>query len=564
MKHALLLLSILLLPLVLAQSGNITLLTVADTKDGGLMGGTAELYLDIKPGTGTIFIDSYPLTKLDTQISTRFANQVACDIIQEDCTAYDFFYTIRANSPIVGGPSAGAATALLTIAVLKHLELNRSMVMTGTINSGGLVGPVAGIPEKVAAAHASGFSEVLIPRWSADCNCTGIRNISTLQEAVHIATGYVFPEPEPLHVPQTYTKVMRAIAGQLCARASDLGNISSSMLLSHYLGQTLFKMSDAQELYLKGLHAWEESKYYSAASYCFGANQKAREEEYAQLPAGTLEDIRNNLTATVQAFTMNISTASIHTISDLQAYIIVKERLLETEDYLEAKQRFPLKDAARLARAQERFFSAQQWSAFFTTGKTSYELNEPYLRQACIKKLAEAEERMQYAAFYFPSFQQNTLDEARRQYAKNDYALCIFQASKTKAETELLITNLFMNQNDTRTLLQETLSLADNVIAREQATSTFPVLGYSYAEYAKSLQYDDPWSALLYANYALELSNLDSYFPKQPSQHFNKDTFLVFVEGMLVGALLVCIVLLLLRKNPERFPPKREPSREKR
>ena len=93
------------------EYGHIGLLTVAESSDNSTPehGGVADLYLVIKKGTGRIFIDSFPLSKLDTQITTRFASEIACDFLDKDCSQYDFFYTIRANSAIVGGPSAGAA-----------------------------------------------------------------------------------------------------------------------------------------------------------------------------------------------------------------------------------------------------------------------------------------------------------------------------------------------------------------------------------------------------------------------------------------------------------------------
>ncbi|MFH1400128.1 MAG: serine protease-like protein, partial [Nanoarchaeota archaeon] len=131
-------------PAMAATSGHMTLLTVAEN-DEMQFGGTADVYLEIHPGKGRVFIDSLPLTKLDTQISTRFAHELACDFLEMDCSNKDFFYTIRADSSVVGGPSAGGALTVLTIAVLGDLPLDNETVMTGTIQSGGLIGPVAGI-----------------------------------------------------------------------------------------------------------------------------------------------------------------------------------------------------------------------------------------------------------------------------------------------------------------------------------------------------------------------------------------------------------------------------------
>ena len=90
---------LLTLPLVTAaRSESIELLTVSETENGTReVGGTATMNLQISPGSGNVFIDSFPLTQLDTQISTRFAKEVACDFTNRDCDNVNFYYTIRAQ-----------------------------------------------------------------------------------------------------------------------------------------------------------------------------------------------------------------------------------------------------------------------------------------------------------------------------------------------------------------------------------------------------------------------------------------------------------------------------------
>src|SRR3989344_4442640 len=107
-----------LAPMVFAQSQqyHAKLLAVED-RPTGLKGSVADLYLELREGTGRVFIDTYPLTKFDTQISTRFAKEIACDYLDADCGKYDFIYTIKADSSLVGGPSAGSAIAVLTISL---------------------------------------------------------------------------------------------------------------------------------------------------------------------------------------------------------------------------------------------------------------------------------------------------------------------------------------------------------------------------------------------------------------------------------------------------------------
>ncbi|GIG41070.1 S16 family serine protease [Cellulomonas phragmiteti] len=68
-----------------------------------------------------------------------------------------------ATSGKVDGPSAGALTTAGLIALQRGDEILDDVTMTGTINPTGTIGPVGGIPEKVRAAAAEGFTRVLVP-----------------------------------------------------------------------------------------------------------------------------------------------------------------------------------------------------------------------------------------------------------------------------------------------------------------------------------------------------------------------------------------------------------------
>ena len=149
--------------IVNAETYKIKLLAVAELQ-GNFTGKMADLFLELNPGSGRVFMDTVPLTKIDTQISTRFANQIACNYIDADCSKLDFIYTIRADSSIIGGPSAGAAIAVLTIAALQDLKLREDIAMTGTINSGGIIGPVGAVKQKIEAAAKNKINKVLIAK----------------------------------------------------------------------------------------------------------------------------------------------------------------------------------------------------------------------------------------------------------------------------------------------------------------------------------------------------------------------------------------------------------------
>src|SRR5689334_6276052 len=103
-------LAILCVQNVFAQHNSIKLMAVNEaTKKGTIV----DLGLDVIDGSGKIFIETYPLSQIDTQISLRVAKINSCKITEIYCLNKDFLYSINSNSPIIAGPSAGAAVTLL-------------------------------------------------------------------------------------------------------------------------------------------------------------------------------------------------------------------------------------------------------------------------------------------------------------------------------------------------------------------------------------------------------------------------------------------------------------------
>ena len=233
----LILLNILLIPNVLAKQGHMKLLAVQET-EAGMEGGIADLYLEVKPGSGRVFLETFPLTKTDTQMSTRFAKAIACDAIEKDCDDVDFFYTITADSPIIAGPSAGSSIAVLTVAVLEGLKLDEGIATTGTINSGGLIGPVGGLKAKIEAAKKTGLNKVLIPAGEIIAKVGNttvdlqnlskaldieVVEVSTLSEAVKQFTGKEIEQRyKKIEISDDYKETMKSLAKGLCDRSNKL------------------------------------------------------------------------------------------------------------------------------------------------------------------------------------------------------------------------------------------------------------------------------------------------------------------------------------------------------
>lgn len=121
--------------------------------------------VEIKYGSGKVLTDIDKLLFwVDTQQSMQIARDVAVNITGFDTSKYDLIYTIESNETgIVGGPSAGGALAIATIAAMSNKTIRPDVMMTGTINADGTIGQVGGILEKAKAAKDIGAKIFIVP-----------------------------------------------------------------------------------------------------------------------------------------------------------------------------------------------------------------------------------------------------------------------------------------------------------------------------------------------------------------------------------------------------------------
>ena len=579
---------ILVVPAIYAKEGHLTLLAVKDNGDE-YIGTTADLYLEIVSGSGRVFLDTFPLTKVDTQISTRFAKDIACSYLDEDCSRYDFIYTIRADSPIIAGPSAGGAITLLTISLLKGFELDESISITGTINSGGIIGPVGGTKAKIDAAKRAGLKKVLIPEGEriveddrevtetitvpigvkpifenssmqnktidlveyGEKNGLIVVEVSDMNDVLYEFTGKEFEKQDyELIVDEGYEETMSTLASALCNRSNKLLEVADKEPVGEYNDT----MNSILDLTGKAKIAVNGSKYYSAASYCFGANVKLT---YLLLSLEGMgeKDIKEKIEIiekNVINLEKSIDKKEKKTVTDLEAYAIVKERLTESKEYSEEVSSTKLNttffenitsnDIYSLAYSFERVYSAFSWANFFDNRGREFDFGKDSLESSCQQKIAEAEERYHYVLLFYPVLDlagtRKEIDYAYDDREEGNYELCLFKATKAKAESDVILSVSGIGDDKIANILDRKINAAKNNIAKQINKGTFPVLAYSYYEYADELKREDKYSALLYAEYALELSNLDMYFKeirKFPVVRFEVKSLLFLVVGVLLG-----------------------------
>ena len=480
-----------------------------------------------------MFLETRPVTKVDTQISMRFAQQIACSEAGIDCSKYDFIYTVTADSGIIGGPSAGAAAAALTSSVLVGEDIRSGVAITGTINSGGLVGAVGGLHEKIGAAQR--FHTVLIPagtrygEWnnlSIDLVKYGaekgvvVVEVDNLDQIMKILTGLEPKEKKDLVIDESYNGLMREIAEDLCGRSAELRKEFYDTEVSEFNETLLVVENVTLELDELSKRSFEEGDYYSTASYCFRTSvnyqfMKLKIENVSKKDVVTKVQL---LQDGVKRFRNDMQERPLPTITALQSSIIVLDRLSEAQEYIDLIKNNPDNPPEYiLSFATERLHSAVAWSKFFDLPSAEYNVNPGGLKDGCIRKIQEAQERYQYVQFYIPNSIESVRSDIQRAMdynAENEYPFCLFTAAKAKAQANVVVGLIGANKESMDDILERKLEAVEEVIAKSQQKGQFPIIGYSYYQYAKSLKDSDKSSALLFAEYALELSNLDLYFPK--------------------------------------------------
>ncbi len=528
---------LILLPAVNARTNHITLLAVTD-QEFGYKGVAADLVVRIEPGTGRVFVDTFPLSKIDTQISIRFAKEIACQFSTKDCSEYDFFYTIRSSSAIIAGPSAGAALASITLATLENENVNPDVSMTGTINAGGLIGPVSGVKEKIEAAKSIGITTVLIPAGSAEFeknnesfNFTEYgKNLSVkavevldLHDAMKFLTGKEMKqEPITLQVDPQYTQIMQFLSESLCNRTEYLENKAKEAGVP---ANNSF-LIEAKNSTARARQSRDSGQQYSSASFCFTSNVRIEtavmlnsnlsKEQVYELINETRKDLLEQKEKKRQ----------YKTITDLETFFLVNERITETEQrlnqsisHLDANNTYLAVQS--LAFANERLLSSKAWRNFFGITGKELKINEASLQGSCANKLAEAEERLQYLDLFLPqglADARKTLTLAYANYKEGEFEQCLFDASKAKAQADAVLSVIGVPTERMQQILGQKARVVEHTIAMQMEKGNFPIAGYSYYEYANSLRSFDAPSALLFYQYSMELSNLDVYFDeKNPS-----------------------------------------------
>ncbi len=145
----------------IAESSATLFIPAIDNEGNGVV---MPLVVEKRKGRGETLININNLVFWsDTQQSIQTAREVAERFVGMNTGGVDIVYIVDTQSALLEGPSAGAALTIATIAALKDRLPNKSVMITGTIDPDGSIGPVGAILEKAKAAKAVGAELFLVP-----------------------------------------------------------------------------------------------------------------------------------------------------------------------------------------------------------------------------------------------------------------------------------------------------------------------------------------------------------------------------------------------------------------
>ncbi|AMQ18475.1 S16 family serine protease [Thermococcus peptonophilus] len=531
---------------------------VSKTPDGRLVGVATDFVITVAPGSGHVYVETWPLSEVDMQASARLAAQIAGKVTGKDMSKYDVFIQVKTDTPIIGGPSAGGTMTVGIIAALMGWKVNPKVMMTGMINPDGTIGPVGGILEKASAAASVGAKLFLIPqgqriqviqetqqksiggivqvvqtksekvdvveyakeRWGLE-----VKEVSDIYEAVYYFTGHMLPKPKaPANVLidtsflkddavkdyQNTTAYYESVKEKLKKSNVDY---STYTVLKEALDQAKAILDDAKE-------ALDSGMYYTALSKDFQARIVLRHIDW-YISVESPEDVANLLTSVNSYINQTeslVSSMEIRGMTMLQAVAAAEERVEDAKASLQEGWKYYYSadywDAVdKAAYAYERAQTARFWAKLGERFAKGEVIDREELKDTARNYIDESSLIVTYIESMYGNVIGNdlldTIQKAEQYYGDGKYSAAIFTAMEARVRGEVFLDTLGIdNETILREKLREMKEAAKTAIGIAQMNGLHPLLSVAYYEFAESYEKgnttDDLVNAMIFYQYARE------------------------------------------------------------
>ncbi|WP_456397166.1 S16 family serine protease [Thermococcus sp.] len=534
---------------------------VSKTSTGELVGVATDFVITVAPGTGHVYVETWPLAEVDMQASARLAAEVAGKVLGVDMSKYDVFIQIKADSPIIGGPSAGGTMTVGIIAALKGWKVNPKVMMTGMINPDGTIGPVGGILEKASAAHSVGATLFLIPegqriqmvqqtkkkeiggiiqitttskrvdvakyakeRWGLE-----VKEIGDIYDAVFYFTGHRIERPRVPENIRIETSFLKKDAEDdyknTTAYYDEVEKELKDSSVSYDTYTTLqAALNDARSILNESKASLDQGMYYTTLSKDFQARIAIRHVQWllSVSQGGDMEKLLNQVDSEIKADEAFISNLTIKGTTMLQAIAAAEERIEEAKSLLKDARKYYYQNdywdaVSNAAFAYERAKTAVFWAKLGERYATGSEISREVIRDTAREYIDNTKLVVTYIESMFGNILGNDLldklNNAEQYYEDGKYSAALFTAMEARIRSEVILDTIGIdNQTILQNKLQRMKDSAKVAIAMAQSKGVYPVLAIAYYEFAESYEkkgdIQDLETAMIFYQYARETATM--------------------------------------------------------
>lgn len=533
--------------------------------ESGAEGVVANLTVQLRRGDGKVFISSMPLTKVDTQASARLAKETACDILSRDCSQYDFNYIIRSSAPIVGGPSAGSSMTVATLALLSNKSLNKTVMVSGTVNPDGSIGAVGGLLEKARAAFRVGGKLMLIPKGQGVIRTTKtqrertgpiiteitqteeidlkeyanqhwgieVEEVSDVRDAYKYFTGYeitsskIKGELETAEFNEVLKEMFNSMYNKTKGNLEEFKENKKKYALSLSMEQRIDKLIGKIEEDITVIENLKKSEeYYSAASQALEANVKIRYGlnllEYSLASSkkvyvdkkvedisSELRRLERNLTEGKKISSRNeveVVTTAIDRLKEAGTLLDEADKNYYNEKYEESIYAFSF--------AKERLNTAEEWVAVSEEFKKNLNITFKIskLKDLAQERISEAQSKEVYVSMLGikPGQASTHLQRAQEAYETGDYVYSIFESLKSIAISNLRMEIRGVEEQNLDSVIQDKRKRVESKLEGIKQRGVLPILSTSYLQFSENKE--DRLTKLIYLEYANQFSSIADNF----------------------------------------------------
>lgn len=130
-----------------------------------------NIEVNIRDGSGLVLVNTATPTGVDFQTSAKTAVKVSHKYTGVDLSSKDIIFSISSDKEnelhAVDGSSAGMAMTVLLVKEILDKSISNDILLTGTIQEDGSIGPVGGIAEKAEVAGKFGAKTFIVPKGQA-------------------------------------------------------------------------------------------------------------------------------------------------------------------------------------------------------------------------------------------------------------------------------------------------------------------------------------------------------------------------------------------------------------